>query len=212
MKKICIDARMLFYSGIGTYLRNLIKGFENHPKFTLCLLVYAKDKNYPTNHEKILFDAPIYSVKEQFLYPKIIPKCDLFWSPHFNVPLRKIQAKHRIVTIHDTYHLTFLSTFSFLQRLYAKFVYAKAIKLSEKIITVSKFSKSEIIKHLQVDPAKVDAIHLGIDQDLFTPKKTKPLFKNPYLLYVGNLKPNKNLLVLLKAFAKIAEEFTFLIK
>lgn len=211
MKKICIDARMIKNGGIGTYIRTLLSNFNN-ANFDITLIVSSKDlKNYKffKNFNLITLDAPIYSIKEQVLLSLKIPKCDLFFSPHFNIPIFPIRAKKRLVTIHDVYHLAFFANLSFLEKIYAKFVINRAIKISDKIITVSNFSKDEIIKYTSVLKDKINVIYNAIDLEAFKKKSDKNeinkvvnrlnLPKN-YFLFVGNLKPHKNLINILKSF------------
>lgn len=72
------------------------------------------------------------------------------------------------------------------------------------IITVSESSKEEIIKLGLGTNNSIKIIHPGIDTDEFQPgKKTV----NPSLLYLGRLKPYKNIDVAIKAFAKIVKDF-----
>jgi len=63
--------------------------------------------------------SKIYSIKEQLELPLKIPKCDIFWSPHYNIPILPIRAKFRVVTIHDAFHLAFYDTLNFMQKIYA---------------------------------------------------------------------------------------------
>ena len=90
----CIDARMLGCSGIGTYLLNLIpKIQEAHPDLKLIVSPSALGRfPFLSGYDLIFCSAPIYSIEEQIKLPLIIPKCDLFWSPHFNIPLSPIRA------------------------------------------------------------------------------------------------------------------------
>ena len=75
-------------------------------------------------------------------------------------------------------------------------------RLSEvdAIITISEFSKKEIMNLLGVNPAKIYVTPLGVDRS-FTPggKKMKGL-PNEYILFLGNLEPRKNLPTLLQAY------------
>ncbi len=200
MIDLCIDARMAFSSGIGTFIRQLVP-LLNHSPFKVTLLV--KDHSWQSDCEQILFDAPIYSIKEQVLFPRLIPRCDLFWSPHYNVPLLPVRAKKRIVTIHDTCHLAFGSL---LEKAYAKMMMRKALK-SDLVTTVSHFSRSEIERFF--GKGQINVIPIGVNQDHFRRVESvddirkKYQLPNRFLLYVGNLKPHKNLTGLLKAFSKI---------
>ena len=141
MKEICLDARMLDSGGIGVYLKRIILGLTS---FRLRLLVFPDAIiKYPwlSPFELLVAPFPIYSVQEQIRLPFLIPSCDIFWSPHFNIPLLPIRAKKRVVTIHDVYHLAFAPTFKPWERVYAKTVIQRAVSCSHVVITISEFSK-----------------------------------------------------------------------
>jgi glycosyltransferase involved in cell wall biosynthesis len=211
MKQICIDARMIMNSGIGTYLKNLIPRIKEGP-FSLkiiahpsCLESWAPLSSY----DLILCSAPIYSIQEQLKLPLLIPSCDLFWSPHFNIPLLPIKATKRLVTIHDVYYLAFIRTLSLLRRSYAKVVYGKAVSLSDKIITDSHFSSSELQTLAKAKKEKIEVIHLGVDQSRFSVGQEESVLEQvrttyalgeKFILFVSNLTQHKNLTGLLRAF------------
>ncbi|NGX63781.1 MAG: Glycogen synthase [Candidatus Anoxychlamydiales bacterium] len=220
MKKVCIDARMFYSAGIGTYVRDLLKNLKNS-EFKIFLIVneeIAKKETWLSEKfELIILNAPIYSIKEQILLPLKIPRCDLFFSPHFNVPILPIRAKKRMMTIHDVYHLAFFSKLKFLEKIYAKLFICKAALHADKIITVSEFSKSELLKYTKIKEAKIDVIHNGVDFDFLntniTDEERENIFKKlnlpkKYFLFVGNFKPHKNLSNLIKAFEEIEKEFS----
>ncbi len=202
MKSLCIDARMAFSSGIGTYLREIVPFFHNS-SFRITLLVDQLGSDWCKDFEQIVFDAPIYSLKEQALYPLKIPPSDLFWSPHYNVPLLPIRAKKRIATMHDICHL---ALGSFLEKTYAKFVMGRAVHVSNQVITVSQFSKQEIEKYFK--KGTVEAITIGVNRSRFI--RTAPCSKvrekyqleDRFILFVGNHKPHKNIEGLRRAFKR----------
>ena len=70
------------------------------------------------------------------------------------------------------------------------------------IIAVSYTTKSEIIDHLKIEPKKIKVIYEGAD--IKTGEKTKDL-DFPYLLYVGNAYPHKNLEVLVEAMKELVQ-------
>jgi len=218
MKRICIDARMLNNAGIGTYLRTILRSLKNE-SYKISLIInskISKEDEDLENFDLIYLNAPIYSLKEQILFSFKIPKCDLFFSPHFNIPILPIKAKKRLVTIHDVYHLAFLYKFGFLKRIYVKFIINKAVQLSNKIITVSNFSKREILKYTKVKKEKIKVIYNAIDLNFFkktlneeriTQIKNKLKLPEKYFLFVGNLKSHKNLINILKAFEIFQKDF-----
>lgn len=203
---------MLYASGIGTYLQNLLPCLAEEYK----LILIGNPKEIACYHtEEIPTSIPIYSIKEVFKFPFLVPECDIFWSPHYNVPILPIKAKKRLVTIHDIFHLAFFHTLSWKQKIYARLLLNAAVRLSDHIITVSEFSKSEIIKYLKVNPEKISVIPNGVNHEQFKiiddaviRKNVQERYQLPkkFMLYVGNIKPHKNLLSLIKAFARVKDQ------
>jgi glycosyltransferase involved in cell wall biosynthesis len=214
MKELCIDVRMAFNSGIGTYIRNLVKQLQKGP-FKLRLIADEKSvEKWPLLKEcdLILTSAPLYSIEEQLKLPFLIPSCDLFWSPHYNVPLGPIRAKKRVVTIHDVYHLAYGKTLSLPKRTYAKIVINRATTLSDLILTDSYFSQDEIVKYTAVAKDKIQVVHLGVDHDRFRELKDETYLQSirekyqlpqNYFLFVSTLAPHKNIDRLLLAWNEL---------
>lgn len=211
MIDLCIDARMACSSGIGTFIRNLVPALSQ-PPFRPILLVDQLGREWCKGMEQIPFPVPIYSVKEQILFPMKIPKCDLFWSPHYNIPLFPIRAKKRIATIHDACHLALSGNFSLVETAYARFVMGRAVRGSQVAITISQFSKSELDRYFGVQG--IEVIPNGMDRGHFQrvadpvrldAVRKKYGLRDPFLLYVGNRKPHKNLSRLIAAFLAIED-------
>ena len=206
---LTIDARMIHHSGIGVYLKNIIHEISSNCNITL-LGDPSILQELGGNISIVPFKANIYSIAEQIGYTKVIPKSDIFWSPHYNVPLLNIKSKKRIATIHDTYHLAYYNTLNIKQKLYASVVMKNAVKASDAVVTVSDFSKREIIKYTGCEASKLHTIHNGVKQNptlkSLTELKNKYKLPNHYILYVGNVKPHKNLKTLLRAYLLLHEE------
>lgn len=204
-KKLLVDFRMYKHSGIGVYLRNVLNMLKHKSTFTI-----LPNREDTEDKRHFSLNAPIYSIKEQIEYIFKIPKVDLFWSPHYNVPLLPICAAKRVVTIHDVYHLAFSDTLSRFQKGYARIMMNRAVRLSDAVITVSEFSKKELVKYTNCDPAKITVIRNGVKQqtvllDDGLVRERYQIASGPYILFVGNVKPHKNLLTLLKAFKALPE-------
>ena len=214
---LTIDARMIKHKGIGTYIRNMIAAIADNYNLTL-LGDYDTLIFFPWSKRVKIITAhnPIYSLREQMELPKKIPPCDLFISPHYNVPLQKIKALRRMVIIHDVNHLTKINKISFVKRMYAKYMINAAIKKSDKIITVSGFSKSEINKYSNPQKKDITITYCGLDGnelknkiDDESLKKVRSKYNLPgnYLLFIGSMKPHKNIDVVIKAMKLLAESY-----
>lgn len=206
LKKVCVDARMLVHSGIGTYLKNILKYVKKAPIHWYIFIHPHQKGSYFDGMEVIPVSTPIYSPIEQIDFVRKIPPCDLFWSPHFNVPIFPISSKKRLTTIHDLFHLAYPRLLNRLERFYAGFLIKQAAYRSDQIITDSHFSKSELCKYTNIVADRIEVIPLAVDLERFSPKKEndqileKFNIKKKFLLYVGNLKVHKNIQALLLAF------------
>ncbi len=206
---LVVDARMINNSGIGTYLKNILPIISD--EFHLILLGNKDELSvFSWTHKcKIIaFNAKIYSFTEQIKFQKIVPKCALLWCPHFNVPLLPVKAKKIICTIHDLNHLALRKNYFYLKYLYAKLLYTNAVRKSNKIITVSNFSKIELLKYTNAITAKINVIYCGVNNMFYTKNNVETNIELPlhYILFVGNVKPHKNLITLLKAYNSLSEE------
>lgn len=211
MKAVCFDARMALHSGIGTYIRNLLPYIHNEFPSLQVLTSQSVLENWTEikQFSPILMKAPIYSMQEQIELSFRIPSCDLFWSPHYNIPILPIFAKKRVVTIHDVCHLAYGKSLSLFKKSYANLMLRAASKYSDHIVTVSHFSKSEMVRALKVHRNKISVIYNGVNYHLFSCplpisqlEHARLLYQLPkkYMIFVSNLAPHKNLSRLLKAW------------
>jgi glycosyltransferase involved in cell wall biosynthesis len=218
--KIVVDARMINMSGIGRYIQAMIPALiKNFQKVTLMgSMVEISKFEWADKVIVIEVNAPIYSLSEQAEIIWKTPKCDIFISPHYNVPILLPQAKKVAVIIPDTNHLVFAKELSFVKRMYAKIFYQFAVN-KDIIFTISDFSKSEIVKFTKCKPQKIIIAKCAIDKDHFrkldkelSTNKTSPEIENykndNYVLFTGNVKPHKNLTRALLAFEEVAKNQT----
>jgi alpha-1,3-rhamnosyl/mannosyltransferase len=79
----------------------------------------------------------------------------------------------------------------------------KKLSKVEAIITISEFSKKEIINLLGLSPAKIYVTYLGVDQKFMPGEKGMEGLPKEYVLFLGNLEPRKNLETLLRAYQSL---------
>ena len=157
---------MINHSGIGTNIKNMIPNLVENYKLTL--LGNAEILNsFSWSSETNIIDmkSSIYTLKEQLELPSKIPVCDLFISPHYNIPVFKIRARKRVVIINDVNHLVFADKLSLPKVIYAKYMINAAIRKSDKVITISEFSKNEIIKYANVQEKDIKVIYCGLNSE-----------------------------------------------
>jgi len=126
--------------------------------------------------------------------------------------LNFISARNTVVTCHDM-----ISLFNNKHRLIDKLMVSlciKGLKKADRIITVSNYSKSEIIKYLDYPEKKIDVIYNGLDHNEFKVLKDNKAVlrkygvseRNSLILFVGTEEPRKNLLRIIKSIGKISKK------
>lgn len=121
---------------------------------------------------------------------------DLFWSPGFMPPVR-FGKTPVVLTVHDLTHLHY---YNLHHRIYYNLLVKPLLKRTSRIVTVSDFSRAELLTWSGVNSDKVVQIYNGVSED-FSSVGPKVDIGRPYILYVGNRRSYKNVIGLMKAFA-----------
>lgn len=218
--------------GLGRYTQKLVENLEKitadkeklatgkkPDQFFVFLRKENFDQYQPKNprFHKVLADYRWYTFAEQFKMPGLLKKhnLDLVHFPHFNVPL--FYRKKFVVTIHDLILIHFPTVrgttlnplFYWLKYLAYKLVINSAVKRSEKIIAVSKSTKEDILKNYRVGAEKIEVTYEAADVPESRQNQNEDAILRkydiikPYLLYVGNAYPHKNLEALVLALKNL---------
>lgn len=107
--------------------------------------------------------------------------------------------KNKITTIHDIAFVKFPTAFHWKFRLAYKMFIPLILKTSKHIVTISQFSKCELLNYYTISHSKISVIHLGISDSF----KQTNLTKENYLLGVASMDPRKNFQGLIKAFLNL---------
>ena len=212
--RIAIDARKLHDFGIGTYIRNLLKYLARLDRETEYLLlcrpqdVKLADGLGP-NFRSVVEPSRPYSVAEQVMLPArlVMQNVTLLHEPHYVLP--PLVPCRAVVTIHDCIHLMFPQYLpSRLAHAYARANLWVAAKRAERIFTVSETSKADILRYCDVPAERIIVVYNAIDDRFAISPETEAIervreryqLNGPFALYVGNIKPHKNLERLIDAF------------
>lgn len=209
---IVIDVRMLDASGIGTYIRNMLpRVIAKRPQYRFALLgnpdrLGAYEWSSAAAVKIIPCHAPIYSITEQWqLLARTPSDADLFWAPHYNAPA--LCRSKLLVTIHDVFHLAMPAFVSGIhKRLYARIMFEAVRRRADLILADSQFTADEFRRLVGNRGPVLRPIHLGVAESWLRVTPIKRPHADPFLLYVGNVKPHKNLITLLRAFESIQLE------
>ncbi len=213
--KIGIDCRFVGPegTGLGKYTEKLVLNLVKIDKRNTYILFLRKNNwDYlrvsAKNIKRVIADVPWYSFAEQLKLLKIFSRenLDILHVPHFNVPL--IYSGKLVITIHDLIHHEFtqesattrnLVIFK-VKRLAYNLVITLAVKKAKKIIAPSNFVREKLIKTFKLQKEKIITIYEAAEEEYFRNQKPETRNQKPFLIYVGNVYPHKNLNKLLDAF------------
>jgi glycosyltransferase involved in cell wall biosynthesis len=119
-------------------------------------------------------------------------------------------ARRQVVVIHDTGVFSTPEAYSWKLRVWYKFLQGWLVRRRVPVVTVSKFSRDEIIRHLDADPKDVTIMSEGTDHMARIGADAAILQKHGlqtkrFVLVVGNLAAHKNLPALSALAARLAE-------
>jgi glycosyltransferase involved in cell wall biosynthesis len=113
----------------------------------------------------------------------------------------------QVTTVHDLLPLRYPEEYPRQQYYFRHYVPA-VLRASRDVIVSSSNTRHDILRFYGVEPERVHVILPGYDADHFRPDgPTSGTVRSPYVLYVGNVMPHKNLLRLVDAFAMVANRF-----
>ena len=216
-KKLKIGVNLLVLyelTGIGVYAKNLLDNLgkiDNKNQF----LIFVSEKIFPEvafdyrNFQYIKIPINLNSQLLKFFAQQILLplyliryKCDILFTPSTLMPLF-YPSKKQVVTIHDLGYLN--NKKKKFKHFYLKILTQKALR-SARIITISNFAKSEIMKFASIPEDKIKIIYRTVPfiNIPTTAEEQKILskfnIKNPYFFYVGIIEQSKNIENLIKAF------------
>lgn len=217
---IGIDARLIHETGVGRYIRNLLR-YLGSLSVKHSYVVYTTPAGEGEVH-RLLPGALVrvttirwHTLAEQLILPFLFSRDRLtvLHVPYFSVPI--LYQGNLIVTIHDLtpFHVSTgnASTLPFpfyaLKKIAYRFIVGLAMKKASYIIAVSETTKKEIESHFPREKGKIRVISEGIDESLlsYRGKKLDNPVAHPYFLYVGNVYPHKNVKTVLLAFEKMKQ-------
>ncbi len=223
MKKIWIDgyeANVPQRLGSGQVAYELIKNIEliDHENDYTILLPDTPLPDFPKERAgfryKILKPKKLWTrITVPFALFTAKEKPNVIFSPTHYIP--RFSPVKRVVMIFDLAYLHFPQMFM-KKDLWQLTNWTKySILNANAIITISNFSKKDIIKNYKVDRDKITVAYPGYDSGIFHPaedynkiqavRDKYGIWEN-YCIYTGTIQPRKNLEKLMEAFGRVAGE------
>lgn len=148
---------------------------------------------------KLWYDIKVPGILKKYK-ADVFVSCDGFCSLGTKVP--------QCLVVHDLAFLHYPAAIKKSHLLYYKRYTPRLISKAKSVVTVSEFSKQDIIAQYKTDAAKIDVVFNGV-KEIFQPlseeqratTKNKYTEGKEYFIYAGAIHPRKNLITLLKAFS-----------
>jgi len=218
--KIGIEAHAIGMKQGGNerYVEGLLKGLSelsfSNLRFVVFLNHTADIPSFLEGHPCFEFErislSPIKRLMLDLPLKVSKTRINILHSQYHIPPFIRIPS---VITLHDVSYLTHPEFFPFSELIKMKLLMPYSIKKAKKIITVSNFSKMEILEKYGDIDEKICTIHNGVDEQ-FKPAAEAEILKvlakhkisRPYILSVSNLQPRKNLHGLIRTFSRILKK------
>jgi len=220
-----------FSEGIPTYIKNILANCHQHEYCGGAFAGIRQSSKALKKEFTNFFDLSKINVKKSFTINRFIRPFRKIFQLNFNyqgiidddtdvflyfnnfMPRNKLKCK-KITVIHDLTPLYSESISKFKKNVYYK-LYQYSVDNSDKIITVSEFSKKDIIDKFPQAKDKIEVVYCGVNYERFQEKiaqdkieaiKVKYNLPQQYILFVGQARENKNLVRLLEAYSMLPTE------
>lgn len=227
--RVAIDGRPVRFplAGVGQYVYNLSTGLRDLSDERIDLTVLLARGLRKTNDEasRLAVELGDSSTHMNKFIPRKVVNAALRYAPaavpatvlggHFDVwhstffegyPTRK-GSQRLVSTIHDIIFVDRPDLFPTRNLSASRWALDRQVRDSDMLICVSEFTKQRLLLNSEVDPGRVKVTPLAVsvnslsveDADL---ERRAAGIDRPYVLYIGNLEPRKDVPTLLRAWLK----------
>ncbi len=230
---ISFDAQLLLKpcpTGIGRYAENILKNLEQQ-RHELELNIFVRKGEQPFLPVMEEYKKRGYKIRESeacsgALYKLITTVLPLPYhvffgrdsevSVFFNYIVPPGVKGKRIVFLHDMAYKVYPETLRAKTKLWLNLNIRRSKKRADKFITISEFSKREIVTYLHINPDDIEVVYAGVNFNVYHPDYAVRKIENvkqtyginrDYFLYLGTLEPRKNIVGLVKSYNKMKKSF-----
>ncbi len=228
--RIVIDARRLKDFGVGTYIRNLLRALAEIDSENHYVVIAQPDEaseltGFPDNFQIAQYDRPDSNLLDNLRFPWFVRqfRADLYHVPQYRVPL--LMPKPYVVTVHDLSAFFYRDTEGWRYQL-ELYQVRRGLQRSNRVIAVSAATRRAIENLLGIAPERIRQIYnapeprvvgkfAAADARVAGPDAHRRYrerileryqIQYPFVLYAGNIRPQKNVPRLVEAFAVLRGE------
>ena len=223
--RIAVNTRFLLKNqleGIGWFTYEVVKRLViNHPEHEFVFLFdrpYDASFIFADNAKPVVVAPParhpvLWYLWFEWAIPRVLKKkkIDLFFSPDGYTSLStKVPS---VVVLHDLAFIHHPEDVKGLVSKYYNYFTPKFAHKATRLLTVSEFTKHDIVKQYGIDASKIDVVYNGVNDVFhsFSEEKQQKIRDKytdgaPYFIYIGALHPRKNIKRLFEAFDLFKKE------
>jgi len=195
-------------TGIEWYAYHVIQGLKGLVPSDVQVVLYSREalqdglEELPANWESRVLRWPwLMWTQLRLSWEMLRRPPDVLFTPAHTLPV--VLPRRSIVTLHDVAFFAVPDAYSLAGRLYHKFASWFAVHFASRLLTVSEFSRGEIVRYLGAHESDIAVAPNSYDERVFRAGLAVE-GGEPYFLYIGRLDRKKNLSMLLSAFAEYA--------
>ena len=203
--------------GNETYYRELVRGLDTVPSNHKFILYYTNPLAPPLSQEGKFTLQRVHPSSRSLRIPLGFPwrmrkdKLDVFHAQYVVPPFPSCKT---VVSIFDLAHERYPQFFHPMEGRALRALTRWSAKRADRIVTVSNFSKQDLIERYGVKPENITVVYLAAS-DEFHPMESESCreyvdkhyeLASPYILYAGRLQARKNLVRLVDAYAQLHQK------
>lgn len=205
--RIAIDARELAGrpTGVGRYLAEILASWAALPaaashELILCSPAPLDPGRLQGLDVRVLVAPGRGTSWEQLKLPRLVRqvRADVLFAPGYSAPL--LAGAPTVLTVHDVSFAAHPEWFTPREGIRRRLFTRASARRAVRVITVSDFSKREIVRHFRIDPGKVEVIYSGATAI------ARPGSREPLILYVGSVFNRRHIPETIDGFARLARE------
>lgn len=225
--RIVIDARHLTDFGVGTYIRNLTRALAEIDHENHYVLVARPDDipdlgGFPDNFETATYEGVDTDALDNLRFPLFVGRfrADVYHVPLYRVPF--LMPRPYVATVHDLSALVYARPDDWRNHL-RLYQVRRGLRRAGKVIAVSAATRRDVENILGIPPQKTRLIYNAPDPRFIGGFAADPTASDarrryrqrildryqidyPFVLYVGNIRPQKNVPRLIEAFAVLRNQ------
>ena len=209
--RVAIDGRELTgqATGVGRYLSQLLMAWDGQEaarehQFVVCAHATPALPSTPHLHvSTIVKPGSGGTAWEQLVLPGLVRDAnpDVLFAPGYTAPVRG--GVPLVLAVHDVSYFAHPEWFSWREGTRRRFITRRAAARAARVLTLTQFSKDELVRHVRVPPSRVQVIPLGPSGlGSAAPGATA---REPLVLFVGSILARRHVAELVAGFGRLAQ-------